>query len=441
MSELLDKAAAAVETARAKGAQGARASVSRSRSSKVEWRDGKLDRLRESTSMSLGVTLYVDGRYSAHRTSDLRPEALDAFLAETVSATRVLAKDPHRKLPEPARYQSRSTADLELYDEQAAGKTSARQRRSLASTLEQAARGARGANKLISVTASASENVYERALVCSNGMKDYQRSSTFSMSAFATVRDVGDRKPAGGWWAVQRQRAKLPSVKSVGLEATRRALMKVGAKPEKSGKYACIIENMVTGRLLRGLLSAMNGQAIQQKRSFLGDKLNKPIANKLLTVVDNPLLLGALGSRRFDGEGMTAVERPVIEAGRLMTFFLDTYYASKLGKEPTTGSRSNLVFTPGAKDLAALMKAMGKGILVTGFSGGNSNSATGDFSVGVIGQWIENGKPVRPITEMNLAGNHLSFWKKLGELGADPNPYSSTRCPSLLFDKVQFSGV
>ncbi len=125
----------------------------------------------------------------------------------------------------------------------------------------------------------------------------------------------------------------------------------------------------------------------------------------------------------------------------LRSFFIDTYYGSKLGEEPTTGSTSNLVFSSGDKGLPQLLAKMKKGILITGFSGGNSNPATGDFSVGVRGQWIEDGKPVRPISGMNLAGSHLGLWKQLRELGNDPNVYSSIRCPSLRFDAVQFSGT
>ncbi|MCK4304468.1 MAG: hypothetical protein KAY24_09545 [Candidatus Eisenbacteria sp.] len=84
---------------------------------------------------------------------------------------------------------------------------------------------------------------------------------------------------------------------------------------------------------------------------------------------------------------------------------------------------------------------MGTGILITGFRGGNSNSASGDFSIGVRGQWIEDGAPVHPVIEMNLAGNQLEFWKQLVEMGNDPFLYSQVRCPSLRFDEVQFSGV
>ena len=47
----------------------------------------------------------------------------------------------------------------------------------------------------------------------------------------------------------------------------------------------------------------------------------------------------------------------------------------------------------------------------------------------------------QPIAEMNMTGNHLDLWKHLVEVGADPYPYSSSRCPSLLFTDVQLSGV
>jgi PmbA protein len=87
------------------------------------------------------------------------------------------------------------------------------------------------------------------------------------------------------------------------------------------------------------------------------------------------------------------------------------------------------------------MKAAGKGILVTGFLGGNSNSTTGDFSLGVNGFYFENGKLVQPVQEMNIAGNLLEFWKRLKEVGNDPFANSPLRTPSLLFDDVLFSGV
>jgi PmbA protein len=437
---LLEQAKEVVQKAKKLGAQGVRASLGRSRNSEVEWRDGKLDRLRESTSMSVGVTLFVDGRYSSNSSSDLRPEALDAFLKEAVAMTRVLAQDKHRKLPDPARFKDRFGGDLKIFDDKGSAAVTAVNRRKTASDLEAAARSGPKADKIISVTSSCSDTVSESAKATSNGMEGTRQSSTFVVFTETSVKDEGDRKPEGWYYAVTRHRDKLPTVE-VGGEATRRAFMDVGAKPEKSGQFDCIIENRVAGRLLRGLFGPLSGRSIQQKRSFLADKMGQEVLGKVLNITDDPFVVGGLGSGTYDGEGMSLKKIPVFEKGVLRTFYLDTYYASKLGKEPTTGGQSNLVFSTGDKDLEGLLKVMGKGILVTGFSGGNSNSATGDFSIGIRGQWIENGKIVRPVAEMNLAGNHLKFWKRLAELGNDPNPSSSWLTPSLRFEKIQFSGV
>jgi PmbA protein len=438
--KLLTQAKEVVRLARKKGAQGVRASVHRSRESRVEWRDGKLDRLRESTRVGLGVTLLVDGRYSASSTSDLRPQALEKFLTEAVAMTRVLAPDKHRKLADPARYKKRHSGDLKLYDAAGIAAANAVERKRAVRELEAAARGAPGADKIVSVSSRCSDYLSESALVCSNGMEGTRRATAFVVSAVTYVKDTGHRKPVGWWFGVERQRSKLPSLASVGREATRRALLGVGSAPMTSGRYACVIENTTAARLLRWLLAPARGRHIQQKRSFLADKIGQRIASPELTITDSPLLVEGLSSRTYDGEGMATRKMPILERGVLKNHYLDTYYASKLGRAPTTGSFTNLVFSNGKKDLKALLAAMSTGLLVIGFSGGNSNPATGDFSIGIRGQWIERGQPVRSVSEMNLAGNHLTFWKQLRALGSDPFPYSAVRIPSLRFDKVQFSG-
>lgn len=441
MSEQVDTAKSVVAAARKHGANAARASVSRRRECRVEWRDGKLDRLRESTRMSVSVSLYVDGRYSSNTTSDLRPEALDRFIAESVAMTRVLTADPHRKLPPPERCKGRFSGDLGLLDPGGLAADDASTRRASARGLEEAMRSAPGADAIVSATGTVVQGHNIWALADSQGMAGETESSSFTYVAMASVKGKGDRKPTGYWWASSRKKAELPSIEEVGREATRRALTGIGETPMPSGKYPCIVENVNVSRLLRGVLSPLSGNALQQKRSFLVDQRGKKVGSKTFTVVDDPLLVGGLGSGPFDSEGMSTIRRPIFEDGVLKTFFLDTYYASKMGEEPTTGGWNNLVFAEGKRDLDALIKTMGRGILITGFSGGNANSATGDFSVGIRGQWVEGGKIVKPVAEMNLAGNHLTFWQGLEEVGSDAFRYDSVRAPSMRFREVQFSGV
>ena len=170
-------------------------------------------------------------------------------------------------------------------------------------------------------------------------------------------------------------------------------------------------------------------------------RVNIFTASEKFSVIDDPFLEKGLGSRFFDGEGIAAEKRFMIEKGVLNHYYVDDYYGKKLGMTPTSGSSSNVVFDYGSHSCQELIKDLEKGIFVTGFIGGNSNSTTGDFSFGVVGLLIENGEPVQPINEMNISGNALDFWKNLVEVGNDAYPYSSRRVPSLMFEGVQFSGL
>jgi PmbA protein len=438
--ELLGLAQRAVKLARERGAAEARTTCWQGTESGFEWRDGKVDRVRESTRLSLSVVIHVDGRYSANSTSDLRPEALDKFVTEAVAMTRVLAPDPHRALPEPARYTDRFAGDLKLLDPQLESLPTDF-RKKTAAALEQAARSVPGADKIVSVTTSCTTFRNYRAKASSNGMAGTDESTLYRFGASTSVSDAEGRKPSASWGTQSRHMAALEPVERVGRTASERALSRIGARPRATGTYACVVENVAASQLIDALLVALDGGNIQQKNSFLAEQLDKPIASAALSITDEPHLPEGFGSCTFDGEGMSTRRRLLVERGVLRTFLLDTYYARKLQREPTIQSSTNLTYATGTRSPQALLADMKTGILITGFIGGNSNPATGDFSFGIQGQWIEGGKPVQPLAEMNLSGNHLSFWKKLLETGNDPYLFHANRRPSLRFDKVQFSGT
>ena len=439
--ELLNTVRKVVAQAQKRGADGVRASLTRNRDSEVEWRETELERVRESTTMGLSITLFVDGRYSAHSTSDLRPKALEKFLDDTIAMTRYLAKDEHRKLPDPKYYENQFRGDLKLYDPRGSAAITGLDRRRAAEAMVAAAHAAPGGEKVISAKSSFQDDMTESVMATSNGMEGSQVTTSFSLFTDVSVRDEGDRKPRGYWYTVGTYRDQLESTEFVGREATRRALAGIGERALATGTYPCVIENNVTRRVLGGLLGPLSGNSIQQKRSFLAEKLGEQITSPTLTITDEPHLVGGFGSSAFDGEGMATKRMPIFERGVLRNYYLSTYYASKLEMAPTTGERTNLIFGLGTRDLDGLLAQMGTGLWITGFMGGNSNGATGDFSIGIRGHWVANGRPVHPVAEMNLGGNHLESWKQLAELGNDPFIYSSIRCPSLRFNELQFSGV
>ncbi|MDD4425556.1 MAG: metallopeptidase TldD-related protein, partial [Mariniphaga sp.] len=143
----------------------------------------------------------------------------------------------------------------------------------------------------------------------------------------------------------------------------------------------------------------------------------------------------------FDSEGMATRKRPVFENGVVKNYYIDTYYGKKLGMNPTSGSNTNLVFNTGENNLDELIALVQKGILVTGFNGGNCNGTTGDFSYGIEGFLIEKGNIVQPVSEMNITGNMKVLWSGVDALGNDVYKNSSWLTPSILFSNVDFSGV
>jgi len=87
-----------------------------------------------------------------------------------------------------------------------------------------------------------------------------------------------------------------------------------------------------------------------------------------------------------------------------------------------------------------MVASLEKGLLITGFNGGNCNSSSGDFSFGIEGFLIENGQRTQPVSEMNMTGNMLDLWQQVAEVGNDPRRNNAYQIPSLRFDGVTVSG-
>jgi PmbA protein len=439
-SSLLEQTRTAAALALRKGASSAGAGGWQARHVEVAWRDGKIEKVSEATTRGLALDLYVDGRFAAVSTSDLRPEALERFVEDAVALARKLAPDPHRLLPDPALYAGQATLDLELEDP-SHGQLDSGTRRRLAEELEAAARAVPGAGSILSVTTGVSDTRAESALVHTNGFEGTKRGTDFWTFAEVTVKDPDGRRPEESAASGARFRAEVEPVAAVGRRAAERALSRIGSVKGQSAVMTMAVDARSAGRVVSALLGPLGAAAIQQKRSFLEGKLGAAIGSPLLHLEDDPLVVRGLGSRLYDGEGIAARPFPVFEQGVLRSYYVDTYYGRKLGIPPTTARTSNLAWKLGPRSQPELLAALGEGVLVTGFLGGNSNGTTGDFSLGVRGFRVRGGKLAEPVGEMNVSGNQLELWRRLVAVGNDPYRYSSMRTPTLVFEGVQFAGT
>lgn len=437
--EMRDLAAWSIKAGKSAGAENCRTSISRSRFVDISYRERKPENIKEASSKELFIEVFVNGRYSGQSTSDLRKDALKDFIANAVSTTKLLAEDPYRTLPDPKYYKGRVDKDLGMFDP-AYKKITPEGRHKLVKAIEDTCLS-KGGDKVISVTARGYDSHEESVLLTSNGFEGFQEATVFFAGGQMTVQDVGDRRPQGYNYLVSVTKKGLTTPEKIGAGVVKRTLDLLGGKKIKTETLPIIIENRNVPRILGGFLAAMYGRNVQQKQSFLADKKGKKIASKVFTIIDDPFVPSGLGSRLYDEDGFAANKRIMIDQGVLKEFFVDWYYSRKLGWEPTAGGPSNLVIPPGKRSVKEIMKDLGRGIYITGFIGGNSNSTTGDASVGIIGHLFENGKPVQAVAEMNIADNHLKFWDRLAEAANDPWTYSSWRTPSLVFTDVVVSGI
>jgi len=435
-NEKYDLANQVIEHALKSGAEQVSVTIYENRSNNIEIRDQKIDSLKESNRSGLSISLYVDKKYSAHSTNRMKKEELFRFVDEAINTTRFLAEDEFRSLPDPELYYKGGGSDLNTFDPKL-DSVDAKTKIDLANqALNEAYKKD---DRIISVSSYYSDNISNAVMVASNGFKGDSGNTGVSLSVTVSLKSDSGR-PNDYWYENALFFDKLKTTE-IGEKALKRTLNKIDPKKIISGKYSVIVENRVASNLMYPLYGALQGSSIYQKQSFLIGKENKPIASGLLTAYDDPFIPSGPGSRLFDDEGLAAVKRPIIENGVLKSYYIDNYYGRKLGMKPTSGSSSNVVFNAGSRNLDEMIGSLKKGVLITGFIGGNCNGSTGDFSYGIEGFFIQDGKIIHPVNEMNITGNMNQFWFSLAELGNDIRENESQRIPSLLFENVDLSGI
>ncbi len=427
----------AMDYALKNGCRQSRVCLCNGASTSFEVRDMQIDRLQQASENLLVVSFFVDGKYGSFSTNKLDRAELSRAIVENIAATRYLAEDKARTLPDAARYYKGGMPDLQLMDP-AFDLLQPERKKELA--LQACAEIYGKDLRIISATSAYADEKYSKYLLTSNGFEGETATSCFSLYANASVKDQSDARPEAYWYDTSLFYNDLQT-EHIGEQALKRALRKLGQSRTRSGKYDMIVDNLNATRLLSPVMDAIDGFAIQQKNSFLLNRLGEQVMGKRFTLRDEPHRVKASGARYFDEEGVATRPMTIFDEGVLNTYFIDTYRANKMNMAPTIASASILTMEQGEKNLEQMIAAVRKGIWITGFNGGNCNSATGDFSYGIEGFLIESGEVVRPVSEMNITGNMIHLWNQLVEVGNDPRTTSCWQLPSLHFEGIDFNGL
>ncbi|MCQ8213112.1 TldD/PmbA family protein [Cetobacterium somerae] len=292
----------------------------------------------------------------------------------------------------------------------------------------------------------------ENIIKNSEGLDLYHKSNSI-YAYIAVVVQEGDSIKNDSAYIVTRDFSNMDPIK-LSTEAVTKALNKLNSTSVESKEYNIIIENDTFADLLGAMSGIFSGEAVQKGVSKFKGKLNTCVASSIVTITDDPLLKDGYGSAPFDAEGVPTKRKNLIENGVLKTYIHNlktakkdgiktTGNAAKGGYKGTMGiSTFNLFLQKGDLSFNQLLNKLDNGILVTGFSGLHSglNSISGDFSLATEGFLIENGKIIKPLNQITVAGNFFNLLNNIEDIADDLKfNLSGIGSPSLLVKNISVS--
>jgi PmbA protein len=413
-------------------------------------RMGEPELVEEAGHRSAGMRVMKGKRVATTSTSDLTEAGIDRFVADALELVELSQEDPFAG-PADAKLLSdpRTAPDLELFDP-SGGAVDAAQAIATAKKGEAAAR-AFDPRITNSEGATFGRTAGGAAIVLSSGFRAAYKGSYASLSVVPVADDEGGKKRRGYHWTAKRFLAEMSDAEEVGREAARRTLRKLGARSVATGEFPVIFDPDAARAILGMLAGCVMGSSIWRKGSYLVGREGTQVASELVSVVDDPLLPRAPGSRPYDGEGLASRKNVVVERGMLRTYLCDSYSARKLGRESTGNaargggagvscSTSNFILQPGMESPEAILKGTKRGLYVTDMMGFGFNAVTGDFSRGASGFWIEDGELTFPVSEVTISLNVDELYKRIDAVGTDLDLRTSTAAPTIRVAKMTIAG-
>lgn len=432
-----------LEFALSEGAEKVRITLTRSLMDLVGVLNGEVDKVAHALDRSMQIQLFVDGKFGTFSSNCLEQEGLEAFIREAIGTVRMLEEDRLRDLPAPSRLAKDAKTGLELglYDETISEFTPEKRRAiALESMTWPRKTQLEKGFVLISEEGEYSDSVFDSYTIDSQGLEARHTETSFEIGYETTIQDSEGNHLSSYWWDAAPFFKDL-KWQDCAVTALRRAAAQIGPGSVPSGKYNLIVDSECASKLVTPLLNALGGYALQQNNSFLADSLGKKVFSDNLTITDRPRTAGQTGSRLFDSEGVATKEMAIISQGVVKTYFLNTYMAAKMEMAPTVEDATRICVSPygGCISQEDVLSKVGDGILVTGFNGGNSNSATGNFSYGIEGFVVKDGKIGTPVREMLITGNFIDLWNKLTLAADDARSCMSKQIPTLAFRDIDFA--
>ena len=422
--------------ARRQGASACEVAVSAGQGLSTTVRQGEVETVEFNRDQGFGITLYVGKRKGSASTSATGIEAIRETVAAALAIAKHTSEDECSGLADAA-LMARELPELDLYHPWSITPEQAVEQ---ALTCEAAAFAA---NTRISNADGTSLNTHQGCRVYGNshGFVGGYASTRHSLSCVMIAGGEGQMQ-RDYWYDVNRQGELLADAASIGQRAAERAVSRLDARPVPTCEVPVLFAAELAGGLFSHLLAAISGGNLYRHSSFLEGALGQRLFPEWLTLDERPHLPRALGSATFDGDGLATYAKPFVENGELVSYVLGTYSGRKLGLPSTanSGGVHNLFVTHGDEDQQALIRRMGRGLLVTELMGQGLNLVTGDYSRGAAGFWVENGEIQFPVQEVTIAGNLRDMFRQIVAVGRDLERRGNICTGSVLIEKMTVAG-
>ena len=437
-----------IALARRRGADAADAVTRAEASESVTIRLGELEDVERAEAESIGLRVFVGRRSASIHTSDFSPAALAELAERAVAMAKLAPEDAYAGLaPADALFSGdgpAASAALELVDP---AEPSPAELRDAAAACEDAARSVAGVTNSNGGSAGASRSV--AALVTSNGFAQGYEASGHSLSASVVAGDGADKQTDYDY-RTARHRADLLSPGAIGAEAGRRTVARLNPGRMRSGPMPVVFDPRVGRSLIGHLIGAIGAPAIARRASFMLDRDGDALFDAGIRILDVPDRKRGLRSRPFDGEGVAATPRALVEEGKVTGWLTNVASARQLGLELTGHasrggggspgvSVSNVHLEPGSVPVRDLVADIEEGVLVTDLFGQGVNLITGDYSRGAVGFRIRGGEVAGPVAEFTIAGTLPDMFASLTP--ADDLVFDQAlNVPTLRIDSMTVAG-
>lgn len=403
----------------------------------VSTRLKEIENLEFNNDGALGISVYVGNKKGNASTSDLSNEAIKRTVESALSIAKYTSEDDCTGLA-PKELMAFNPPDLQLYHPTDISVDRAVE---LALSAETAALDYDA--KIVN-SEGAGFNSIEGIRVYGNtyGVLNSYLSSRYTLSC-SVIAEQNQALERDYEYTISRNFADLQSALWVGENCAKKTLARLNPQKLSTLQVPVIFLNDVATGIIGHLASAISGGSLYRKSSFLLDQLGQQVLPSWFQISERPHLLGQLASTPFDSEGVMTRDQEIITDGVLQTYLLTSYSARKLGMQTTghAGGIHNWLVKPNcAGGLAALLKQMGRGLLVTELMGQGVNFVTGDYSRGAAGFWVENGEIQFPVAEITIAGSLPEMLKQIIAVTDDVEERSNIRTGSILIENMKVSG-